>query len=595
MLLVILLLGLAGITRAAGTGETFTYQGRLDLNGSSVSDTCDFEFSLWDAETGGSQVGTTQTATSVTVSDGLFSVELNFGTSVFTGDARWLEIAVRCPAGSGGYSTLTPRQALNPTPYAVFAGGAPWSGLTGVPAGLDDGDDDTTYSAGTGLDLTGTTFSVTGAPWSGLTGVPTGLNDGDDDTTYAAGTGLDLTGTTFSVTGAPWSGLTGVPAGLDDGDDDTTYAAGTGLDLTGTTFSVTGAPWSGLTGVPTGLDDGDDDTLAGLSCSADQVAQWNGSAWVCTTVSGGESVPSGAAILTDNSSAPSGYTYGGDQVMLAGTGTWLLKASRTGASDDAAAVVDDKIYNLGGNDENYDPWAAIAEYDPATNTWTTKTSMSTARAELAAAAVGGYVYAIGGENDSNDRLATVERYDPVGDSWTNRASLNIARTQLSAAMVDGKIYAIGGYHGASPYTIYNTVEEYDPITNTWTIKSPMPTPRYDLAVIAWNNEIYAIGGYYDGNYSRAVEKYTPSTDTWETLASLPWGSYEARGVALDGKIYLTTDGIVYDIATDTWSYMVPNDTSWGVAAVAGGLIYTISGGLVQQYVPPTYWYLQVKD
>ena len=34
-------------------------------------------------------------------------------------DWRWLELAVRCPAGSGGYIALDPRQAVNPTPYAL--------------------------------------------------------------------------------------------------------------------------------------------------------------------------------------------------------------------------------------------------------------------------------------------------------------------------------------------------------------------------------------------------------------------------------------------------------------------------------------------
>ncbi|RIV67460.1 hypothetical protein D2U88_18130, partial [Flagellimonas aequoris] len=109
-----------------------------------------------------------------------------------------------------------------------------WSTLTGKPAGFaDDIDDDTTYSAGTGLTLTGTTFAVdntTIAPdWSTLTGKPAGFaDDVDDDTTYSAGTGLTLTGTTFAVdntTIAPdWSTLTGKPAGFaDDVDDDTTY------------------------------------------------------------------------------------------------------------------------------------------------------------------------------------------------------------------------------------------------------------------------------------------------------------------------------------------------------------------------------------
>jgi len=65
-----------------------------------------------------------------------------------------------------------------------------------------DDDTNTTYTASTGLALNGTEFSVTGAPWSGLTGVPAGFADGvdnDTNTTYTAGTGLSLSGTEFSV------------------------------------------------------------------------------------------------------------------------------------------------------------------------------------------------------------------------------------------------------------------------------------------------------------------------------------------------------------------------------------------------------------
>ena len=122
-----------------------------------------------------------------------------------------------------------------------------FASITGKPVGLDDGDDDTTYSAGSGLSLTGTTFAVdntTIAPvFSNLTSIPTGLLDGDDDTTYSAGTGLSLTGTTFAVdntTIAPvFSNLTSIPTGLLDGDDDTTYSAGDAITLTGIVFSIT--------------------------------------------------------------------------------------------------------------------------------------------------------------------------------------------------------------------------------------------------------------------------------------------------------------------------------------------------------------------
>jgi len=118
----------AGAVQAqVGTG--FTYQGQLKNAGGPVNGTCDLQFGLWDGAgsgsppTGGTQVGTTQTLPAVTVTGGLFAVVLNggnqFGSSAFTGEARWLQIAVRCPAGGGSYATLSPRQALTAVPYAL--------------------------------------------------------------------------------------------------------------------------------------------------------------------------------------------------------------------------------------------------------------------------------------------------------------------------------------------------------------------------------------------------------------------------------------------------------------------------------------------
>jgi hypothetical protein len=118
-----------GTAPSAALGTSFTYQGQLKKDGNPVNGNCDFRFSLWDAAgsgsppTGGSQIGSTQTKTGVTVTDGLFTVPLDFGERAFTGDARWLQIAVRCPAGSGSYTTLSPRQQLTPTPYALAVPG----------------------------------------------------------------------------------------------------------------------------------------------------------------------------------------------------------------------------------------------------------------------------------------------------------------------------------------------------------------------------------------------------------------------------------------------------------------------------------------
>jgi hypothetical protein len=128
--LLILAFGVRAIARAQGStpdevdassGNPFTYQGQLKDASGPVTDTCDFQLSLWNDLASGTQVGSTLTQTGVAVSEGLFTVQLDFGAYAFNGSARWLEIAVRCPAGSGSYTTLVPRQPLTPAPFALYS------------------------------------------------------------------------------------------------------------------------------------------------------------------------------------------------------------------------------------------------------------------------------------------------------------------------------------------------------------------------------------------------------------------------------------------------------------------------------------------
>ena len=116
-------------------GTAFTYEGQLKEGGVPVTGLADFDFTLWDAESGGAQIGSMSLA-SAEVENGLFAVELDFGAAAFGGAARWLQIVVRFPSGEGNWATLTPRQPVTPTPYALYAlsgpggGGGHWT-LTG--------------------------------------------------------------------------------------------------------------------------------------------------------------------------------------------------------------------------------------------------------------------------------------------------------------------------------------------------------------------------------------------------------------------------------------------------------------------------------
>ena len=128
-MLVVLLVGASGVlaqanqppaspTGGGGPGNidsTFSYQGQLKFNGTPYDGVCDFQFSLFDSDTAGVNHGTSSVP-NLTVSKGLFTTWLNYS---FTGQQIWLEIAVRCPAGGGAYTTLAPRQLITAAPYAM--------------------------------------------------------------------------------------------------------------------------------------------------------------------------------------------------------------------------------------------------------------------------------------------------------------------------------------------------------------------------------------------------------------------------------------------------------------------------------------------
>jgi len=108
---------------AQALSPAFTYQGELRLASGAATASFDMQFRLYNAQSDGTQIGVTVTASNVAVSDGLFSVALDFGPGQFAGERQWLEIAIR-PAGVGSYETLAPRTELTATPYALGAAAA---------------------------------------------------------------------------------------------------------------------------------------------------------------------------------------------------------------------------------------------------------------------------------------------------------------------------------------------------------------------------------------------------------------------------------------------------------------------------------------
>ena len=115
--LTIFLILMFGTLTAFAQTTGFNYQGKLTDTGTPQS-SYQMRFELYDALTGGNQIGATITNSAVTVDQGVFTVQLDFGANVFTGANRFLEIAVRHNV-SENYTVLSPRQQINSSPYAI--------------------------------------------------------------------------------------------------------------------------------------------------------------------------------------------------------------------------------------------------------------------------------------------------------------------------------------------------------------------------------------------------------------------------------------------------------------------------------------------
>lgn len=102
----------------AASDKQFTYQGRLDFQGQPYTGTADFQFTLWDAPSGGSQIGSVNAKNGVEVEDGLFTTELDFGAEPLQG-TRYLQIRVRAPSGSGDFFTFPDRTRISASPFSI--------------------------------------------------------------------------------------------------------------------------------------------------------------------------------------------------------------------------------------------------------------------------------------------------------------------------------------------------------------------------------------------------------------------------------------------------------------------------------------------
>jgi hypothetical protein len=182
---------------------------------------------------------------------------------------------------------------------------------------------------------------------------------------------------------------------------------------------------------------------------------------------------------------------------------WARRGSLpTARGAPAAVALDGHLIAIGGERRvpgggagAYESVADVAAYDPQSDRWDVLPPLRHARNHLAAAVIDGRIYAVGGRDASSMLLPYLEEYDPASRTWRERAPMPTGRSGHAAAALDGRLYVFGGEgNAANPRGVYAEVEAYDPATDTWTLVDTMPTPRHGLGAVALGSRIYLPGG-----------------------------------------------------------------------------------------------------
>lgn len=171
----LLLAGLGATGSVQAQGTAFSYQGRLNENGSPVTGIYDLRFTAYSGPLSPAPAGGPITRTAVPITNGLFAVTLDFGAGLFTGPERWLEIAVRTN-GAAGFIVQEPRLQVMSVPYATHAATASNVVSGSVVRSVNNLRDDVSLVAGANVTLTPSGNTLTIAAPGGVVSGPWALN-----------------------------------------------------------------------------------------------------------------------------------------------------------------------------------------------------------------------------------------------------------------------------------------------------------------------------------------------------------------------------------------------------------------------------------
>jgi N-acetylneuraminic acid mutarotase len=566
-LLAVMVLVFGMVSHLSAQNSAFTYQGQLTDKGAPANGLYDFTCGLYATNTGGVSVTTNFSVVKVPVTNGLFTVMLDFDPAVFTGNPLYLELQVS-PAGAGKFSPLLPRQLLTSAPYAFRSASAL---LASHATTADVAASATLASSVTPGSINAQSLAVSSVNTANLGNnavINTKINDGAVSTSKLA----DNAVTTLKIFDAAVTGP---------------KIASGAVGSTNIANGAVGAAQMASNAVGT----------ANLMAGAVTATQLGAGAAVANLMAGGQSaVPSGGIVLSASGVGSqnlinAGYVKIGTVELareawttglnVGPTNTGSLLAPRVGHT---AVWTGSEMIIWGG----YDGAAHNngARYNPAANSWTViNPNSGLAPRNNHVATWTGSIMVIWGGSEGSTAYGDGACYNPTTDSWTSITTSGApsARTGATAVWSGSRMIVWGGgatvYYppdiidpaGHSDFVQLPTGKRYDPSNNVWTSVSQVNGPTgalYHTAV--WSGSQMLVFGGDTSAFSGG--RYNPVTDVWSNISTnnapsprsshtaiwngtnmIVWGGYTGGGGWFGGPT--NSDGAQYNPVANTWTTM----------------------------------------
>lgn len=219
-----------------------------------------------------------------------------------------------------------------------------------------------------------------------------------------------------------------------------------------------------------------------------------------------------------------------------------------GANHVGVAFLDGRLYAIGGFvEQNRKPHADCFVWDPATDRWATIAPLPSPCGSVACVALAGTLHGIGGAiGDTFADKRSIDRhlvYDPATDRWSTRAPLPTARDHVGALVVNATIHVIGGRVNDFN-TNSNLHHVYDAKGDKWEPRYPLPTARSGHGAVLYRGKIFAMGGEGAQRVFGQNEAYDPAKDAWEQYAPMTTPRHGLGAAVVGDAIHVAGGGPV---------------------------------------------------